>query len=132
VSRSLTAAAIRRRAGWLAYTAEALPDREPYRDIAPEQNLLREAAGHADQRAAAAEARTTYSPPENLMYWQSKIAQMAHIRKQFEAIKEVLGYLEKGDENELFQLQQRMDELARELVPIVDKLIDHLSRGAPA
>jgi hypothetical protein len=56
--QDLSAAAARHRADRLAHAAEMLPDREPCRDIAGEQNRLREAAGHAGQRAQVAETMT--------------------------------------------------------------------------
>jgi hypothetical protein len=52
------AAAERRRAYALAHAAESLSERVPCRDSAGEQNRLREAAGHAAQRAAVLEAMT--------------------------------------------------------------------------
>jgi hypothetical protein len=46
----------RRRANRLSYAAETIGERELCRDIAGERNRLREAAGHAEQRASVAEA----------------------------------------------------------------------------
>jgi hypothetical protein len=59
----LTAAAVRRRADRLTHEAETIRDREPCRDVAPAQHRLREAAGHADQRAGTAEATTRRRVP---------------------------------------------------------------------
>jgi hypothetical protein len=52
------AAAARHRADRLEHAAETIADRvaPSCRDVAPEQNRLRQAAGRADQRATVAEA----------------------------------------------------------------------------
>jgi hypothetical protein len=56
IDRTAAAAwAARRRADRLEHLAETTPERLGCRDPAPEQNQLRERAGHADQRATVAE-----------------------------------------------------------------------------
>jgi hypothetical protein len=46
---------LRRRAERLEHLAEHVAERETCRDVAGERNMLREQAGHADQRATVAE-----------------------------------------------------------------------------
>jgi hypothetical protein len=65
----LTAQALHRRANRLPWAAEVIADYEPYRDVNCERNRLREAAGHADQRATIAERLVSGPGPPKRRRW---------------------------------------------------------------